>query len=337
MIFIKKNFSSLRKILIMLTFGLPSAVRIPILRRLGFKIGRNVTICPFTIIIADSVEIGNDVFISPLVLIFNLKKIKLGNRVLISMGNLIHSHGLGSLELGDFSATGLFSFIDCTCDIVVGKYSCLGPRAMLSTHGNFLPKNLGFSNRYAPIKIGKYVWLMMDVKVTSGVCIGDYVIAHAGTVIMTDIPANSVYTHARHNFQLYPMSIIYRKTVTSEYIKNWKSSLFSKLPLFIKNYFNVTINCLKRDGIWEITTREETIKIWDGDAINDFSKVTFNKNDIVIFFQESSEKAKQALCSINWLDIEMNLYSKKRHFLIFDYIVFYFEMEYAVFFTLYKG
>lgn len=334
MIFIRKNFRSFKKLAAIATFFLPSSLRIPILRFVGFRIGKRVTICPFTIIIADEVEIGNDVYISPLVLIFNLKKVKLGNRAYLSVGTFIHSHGLGSLEMGDFSATGLFCIIDCTCDVTIGKYSCLGPRCMLSTHGSFLPKSHGFSNRYYPVKIGNYVWLMMDVKVTSGVTIGDYVIAHAGTVITTNIADNSVYTHGRENFHAFPMSSIYRKTVNDEYFNRWRATLFSDLPSFIMDYFGMKIDCVAKDGCWVVNTLKEEIKIWDKDIIRDFENVKFGRHDIVIILRDSDPKIAQSFRNINWLDANLNLYNRAEPSLLFDYIVFYFEMRYGINFTL---
>jgi acetyltransferase-like isoleucine patch superfamily enzyme len=336
MIFIRRNFRSFKKIVAISTFLFPSFLRIPILRAIGFKIGRKVTISPLTIIVADEVEIGNDVYISPLVLIFNLKKVKLGNRVYISLGNFFHSHGLGSLTMGHFSATGLFCFMDCTCDVRVGIFSCLGPHTVLVTHGNFLPKNLGFSNQYAPVNIGRYVWIMMGVKITPGVTIGDYVIAHSGTVIMANIPDNSVYAHARSNFRTYPMSTIHRKTVNDEYINRWKEALFLDLPSFIGDYFGLKIECVAEKDCWVISMPKETIKIWNMEAISDPSRINLGVRDIALFIKNGNLTALRRLSRINWLDANSYLYNKAQPSLLFDYIMFYFEMRYAVPFTIYE-
>ena len=337
MIFIKRNFRSIKKCVAMATFFFPSFLRIPLLRLVGFKIGKKVTISPFSIIVADEVEFGNDVYISPFVLFFNLKKVKLGNGACISLGTFVHGHGLGGLEMGDFSATGLFCIVNCTCDVTVGKHSCLGPRTFIVTHGNFLPKNLGFSNQFASVNIGSYVWIMMDVKITPGVTIGDYVIVHSGAVVSTSILAHSVYSHARDVFKTYPMNIIYRKTVNDEYMNQWKATLFSDAPSFMKGYFGLEINCVVEEGRWVLHTPRETIKIWDKDAIGDLSKVKFGKHDIIIVFKESDLKMMQAFCKTNWLDINLNLYNKARASFLFDYTMFYLSMKYAIFFTMYEA
>lgn len=336
MIFVKRNFRSFKKLLAMATFLLPSSLRIPILKFAGFKIGKNTTISPFTVIVADEVEIGNDVYISPFVLIFNLKRVKFGNKVYISLGTFVHSHGVGSLELGDFSATGLFCLINCTCDVSVGKYTCLGPRVMLVTHGSFLPKNLGFSTQYFSVKIGNYAWIMMDVKIVPGVNIGDYVIAHPGTVIMTDIPSNSVYTHERNSFRTYPMSTLYRKKVDEEYINRWRNSLFSDLASVIRDYFGLQTECIKQEGYWAVSTPKEAIKIWDKDIIRDFSDAKVSRCDIILVIKDSDLDAMQRFRNTNWLDINLNLYNKARHSALFDYLIFYFALKYGILFTLYE-
>jgi acetyltransferase-like isoleucine patch superfamily enzyme len=316
---------------------MPSFLRIPILRFVGFKIGKKVTIAPFSIIAADEIEFGNNVYISPLVLFFNLKRVKLGNGVYISLGTLVHGHGLGKLEMGDFSATGLFCVINCTCDVILGRYSCLGPRTFVATHGNFLPKNVGFSNHFGSIKIGSYVWIMLDVKITPGVIIGDYVIAHSGTVISTNIPDNSVHTHARESFRTYPMNVIYRKTVNDEYINKWKAALFFDLPSFMKDYFDMKIDCVAEEGRWVLNTPKGRVTIWDKDAIGDLSKIEYGKHDIIIAFKESDINTMQSFRKINWLDINSNFYNKARSSRLFDRIIFYFALKYAVFFTIYEA
>ena len=294
-----------------------------------------MTLSPFTIILADEVEIGNDVYISPLVLIVNLERVKLGNRVYLSMGTIVRSHGLGGLYMGDFSATGLFCSIDCTCNVTIGKYSCLGPYTRLVTHGNFLPRSHGFSNQYAPVKIGDYVWIMMDVNITPGVSIGDNVIAHTGTTIIKDIPDNSIYTHARHNFITHSMNAIYKKTINEEYINRWKATLFSELSSFIKDYFSLSINCVKEDGFWKVTMPDQVVRIWDKDA-SGFSKAIPGNNDIIVAFKGNNAETMKAFCGMNWFDINLNLYNRAKHTPLFDYLMFYFEMKYGIYFTIYE-
>ena len=336
MIFIKRTFRSFKTLLAIGTCLLPSFLRVRILRLAGFKIGKNVTISPLTIIAADEVEIGNDAYISPLVLIFNLKSAKIGNRAYISLGTFVYGHGPGSFEIGDFGATGLFCIINCTCDVTLGKYSCLGPRSMVSTHGNFLPKIQGFSNRYGEVKIGHHVWVMMDVKITSGVTIGDYVIAHAGTVITSDVPSNSVYTHSRKSFRVQPMNAIYRRTVNDEFLQKWKATLFSDLPSFVEAYFDLPIECAAKDAHWEISTPNGIFRIWDEASVQNLDGGNVGTHDIVIITRNVCSERLRLYCDINWLDVNLNLYNRATPSPFFDYIEFYFEMKHGVYFTLYE-
>ena len=317
------------------TFFFPSGLRVYILRLAGFKIGKEVTIAPFTIIAADEVEIGNDVYISPLVLIFNLRKVVLGNGVRISMGTFVHSHGLGSLKIGDFGVMGFFSLIDCTCDVTLGKYSGLGPKCIVSTHGNYLPKHLGFSNRYGEVKIGNYVWVMMDVKITSGVTVGDFVIAHAGTLVTTDIPSNSIIAHGRNSFKVHPMTSVYRKSVSEEYLETWKESIFSDLDSFVREYFGLEIECIAGNGYWQINSGKEVVKIWDKDVIQCLDSVNLSPSDIVLVNRGSDLQLIDRYSNVNWLDVNLNLYHKADSSPLFDYITSYFAMKHSIYFTLY--
>ena len=317
------------------TFCLPSFLRIYVLRGVGCKIGKNVTLSPFSIIAVDEVEIGNDVYISPLVLFFNLKKLALGNGVRISMGVFAHSHGLGSLTIGDFGVAGFFCLIDCTCDVELGKYSGLGPKCIVSTHGNYLPKNLGFSNRYGKVKLGDYVWIMMDVKITSGVTVGDFVIAHAGTLVTTDIPSNSVLTHDRKSFRIHPMTSVYRKSVSEEYIEKWKEEIFADLDAFIRDYFGLEIECAGGDGYWQINSPKEIVRIWDKDAVGCLEGIEFGPHDIILVIDGSDLQLMDRFPNVNWLDVNLNLYHKAASHPLFDYIASYFALKHSIYFTLY--
>ena len=53
------------------------------------------------------------------------------------------------------------------------------------------PKN-GRKNHYAPITIGKYVWIGSNATVLSGVTIGDWAVVAAGAVVTGDVPPLTV-------------------------------------------------------------------------------------------------------------------------------------------------
>jgi len=140
----------------------------------------------------------------------------------------------------------------------------------------FLSKNHGFSNASGRVELGDFVWAMMDPKITSGVTIGDHVIAHSGTVIGTDVRSNLVVSHRRRSFKVFPINAANRKPVSDDYLERWKGSMFSSSrgggrcpPTCLRRKSSLDrVTSLRRrviciDGLdaahWAVNTREKTM------------------------------------------------------------------------------
>lgn len=84
-------------------------------------------------------------------------------------------------------------FLD-VCPIQIGNNCMFGPNVQLYTATHpILPDERNSGLEYGkPIMIGDNVWLGGGVVVNPGVTIGNNVIAAAGSVIVKDVPANSI-------------------------------------------------------------------------------------------------------------------------------------------------
>ena len=102
--------------------------------------------------------IGNNVTINPNCHITALKKISIGDNVLIASNVFISDHSHGRLDFADIA----------------------------------IPPALRRLDSKGEINIGNNVWIGQNVTILANVNVGDCVIIGANTVITKDIPANSV-------------------------------------------------------------------------------------------------------------------------------------------------
>jgi acetyltransferase-like isoleucine patch superfamily enzyme len=56
---------------------------------------------------------------------------------------------------------------------------------------DLIPEN-GRKNHYAPIKLGKNVWIGSNATILSGVTIGDWAVVAAGAVVTKDVPPYTI-------------------------------------------------------------------------------------------------------------------------------------------------
>ena len=76
--------------------------------------------------------------------------------------------------------------------IVIGDGSLIGHNVVLATINHDLSPANDRKNHYAPITIGKHVWIGSNATVLPGVTIGDWAVVAAGAVVTKDIPALTV-------------------------------------------------------------------------------------------------------------------------------------------------
>lgn len=84
------------------------------------------------------------------------------------------------------------SYINPTKPITIGDDSGIGGHCLLFTHGSWNSQLEGYPVKFAPISIGKKVWLPWRVFVMPGVSIGDGAVIGADSMINKDIPAHSL-------------------------------------------------------------------------------------------------------------------------------------------------
>ena len=98
------------------------------------------------------------------------KNITIGNDVFINSG--CHFQDQGGIEIGD--------------------RSLIGHNVVLATINHDLSPSCNRKNHYAPIKIGKNVWIGSNATILPGVTIGDWAVVAAGAVVTKDVAAYTV-------------------------------------------------------------------------------------------------------------------------------------------------
>lgn len=98
------------------------------------------------------------------------KNIKIGRDVFINSG--CHFQDQGGIEIGDGAL--------------------IGHNVVLATVNHDLSPAMNRVNHYAPIKIGKHVWIGSNATVLQGVTIGDWSVVAAGAVVTKDVPPMTV-------------------------------------------------------------------------------------------------------------------------------------------------
>lgn len=98
------------------------------------------------------------------------KNIKIGRDVFINSG--CHFQDQGGIEIGDGAL--------------------IGHNVVLATINHDLRPSMNRVNHYAPIKIGKHVWIGSNATILSGVTIGDRAVVAAGAVVNRDVTPMTV-------------------------------------------------------------------------------------------------------------------------------------------------
>ena len=98
------------------------------------------------------------------------KNITIGRDVFINSG--CHFQDQGGIEIGDGSL--------------------IGHNVVFATINHDLRPEKNRTNHYAPIKIGRHVWIGSNATVLPGVSIGDWAVVAAGAVVTQDVPPMTV-------------------------------------------------------------------------------------------------------------------------------------------------
>lgn len=207
---IKKNKIPFLKIA---TVGiLPSFLKKRYYRLKGYKIGKDVRLGIGSIIIGKEVSIEDGVTLG-FVSVIRARSVKLGRYVKIGSMTMIDTGVLSidedsrvnenvvvggtpspdsRLTIGKRAIIMQYSYINTTMPITIGDDSGIGGHCLLFTHGSWLNQMDGFPVAFAPITIGKNVWLPWRVFIMPGITLGDNVVIGANSMINKDIPANTL-------------------------------------------------------------------------------------------------------------------------------------------------
>jgi len=114
-----------------------------------------------------------------------------------------------SIHLGKRTIIMQLSYLNPTLPIVIGDDSGIGGHCLFFTHGSWNSELEGYPVRFAPITLGKKVWLPWRVFVMPGVTIGDGSVIGANSLVTTEIPANTLAAGSpakviRENFPSVP-------------------------------------------------------------------------------------------------------------------------------------
>ena len=189
---------------------LPSFLKKFVYRLKGYKIASDVSLSLGCVIIGKDVEIGKKSNIGFFTII-RARNIKIGRFVKIGAMSAIDTESFSidddarineqvyiggtktpqsALTMGKRTIIMQASYINPTMPITIGDDSGIGGHCLLFTHGSWNSILEGYPVKFAPIHIGKKVWLPWRVFVMPGVSIGDGVVVGADSMINKDIPAN---------------------------------------------------------------------------------------------------------------------------------------------------
>ena len=198
-------------VLHIITIGvLPSFLKKFVYRLKGYKIASDAKLSFGSVVIGKEVEIGRKSSIGFFTII-RARKIKIARYVKIGSMSAIDTESISidddarineqvyiggtkisqsSLTMGKRTIIMQASYINPTMPITIGDDSGIGGHCLLFTHGSWNSILEGYPVKFAPIHIGKKVWLPWRVFVMPGVSIGDGVVVGADSMINKDVPAN---------------------------------------------------------------------------------------------------------------------------------------------------
>jgi len=191
---------------------LPSFLKKIVYRLKGYKIAKGVSISIGAVVIGKHVELGEGVKIGFFTIIRGSaitinRFVKIGSMSVIDTEKIfidddarineqVYIGGMktpqSEIRLGKRTIIMQMSYLNPTLPIIIGDDSGIGGHCLMFTHGSWNDHLEGFPVKFAPITLGKKVWLPWRVFIMPGVEIGDNVVIGAESLITSNIPANSL-------------------------------------------------------------------------------------------------------------------------------------------------
>ncbi|MCZ6594911.1 MAG: hypothetical protein O6943_08350 [Bacteroidetes bacterium] len=195
----------------LITVGiLPSGLKKFIYRLKGYNIGKNVSLGFGSVIIGKDVTIQDNTSIGHMTVIRG-RSIHIGRFVKIGSMTFIDTEKIfidddarineqviiggiknpdSYIKIGKRAIIMEYSFLNPTKPLIIGDDTGIGGHCLLFTHGSWLSQLDGYPVAFAPITLGKNVWLPWRVFIMPGVEIGDNVVIGANSLINKSLPAN---------------------------------------------------------------------------------------------------------------------------------------------------
>jgi acetyltransferase-like isoleucine patch superfamily enzyme len=156
-------------------------------------IGEHVKLLPGTVLKGKSIRIDRRCELGPDVRI-DCREVILGEETMLRAR--VTAAGLAlpdsRLQLGRRVRVFQDTFLNPSKPLTVGDETGLGGRSLIFTHAAWQSILEGYPIEFAPITIGRNVWLPWQAFVLPGVEIGDDVTVAAGSVVSRSIPAGSL-------------------------------------------------------------------------------------------------------------------------------------------------
>lgn len=195
----------------LITIGiLPSGIKKFIYKLRGYKIGKNVSLGFGSVVIGKAVTIQDNASIGFLTIVRG-KSIHIGRYVKIGSMTFIDTEKIfidddarineqviiggiknpdSYIKIGKRTIIMEYSFLNPTKPLIIGDDTGIGGHCLLFTHGSWLSQLDGYPVSFAPITLGKNVWLPWRVFIMPGVEVGDNVVIGANSLVNKSLPAN---------------------------------------------------------------------------------------------------------------------------------------------------
>jgi acetyltransferase-like isoleucine patch superfamily enzyme len=156
-------------------------------------IAEGVKLRPGTVLRGESIRIDRRAELGPNVRV-DCREVIIGEETMLRQNVVAAGLALpdSRLELGRRVRVFQDTFLNPSKPLTVGDESGLGGRSLIFTHAAWQSILEGYPVEFAPITIGRNVWLPWQVFVLPGVEIGDDVTVAAGSVVSRSIPGGSL-------------------------------------------------------------------------------------------------------------------------------------------------